>query len=116
FQLNVFQCVPHFVLGVVTGFLAWRTGSILPSILFHFVYNTPLYLLLLVNWESPPALLRWMLDQDGNPSPLALALGAASALLAFGVMVGISFLQKRPNPAEAQLAAYAGPQKELDKA
>jgi sodium transport system permease protein len=104
FQLNVFQCVPHFLLGVVTGFLAWRTGSILPSIVFHFVYNTPLYLLQLVNWASPPALLRWMLDQDGNPSPLALALGAASALLAFGLIVGISFLRKRPDPAEAQLA------------
>ena len=39
-QMNVFQFVPTFLLGVVLGYLTTRCGSILPSILFHLLYNT----------------------------------------------------------------------------
>ncbi len=39
-QMNVFQFVPTFILGVVLGYLTTRCGSILPSILFHLLYNT----------------------------------------------------------------------------
>jgi membrane protease YdiL (CAAX protease family) len=38
-QMNVFQFVPHFVLGAVLGFLVVRTGSLLPGIVFHLIYN-----------------------------------------------------------------------------
>ena len=39
-QMNVFQFVPTFLLGVVLGYLTTRCGSILPSMLFHLLYNT----------------------------------------------------------------------------
>jgi sodium transport system permease protein len=39
-QMNVFQFLPTFVLGVVLGYLTTRCGSILPAMLFHLLYNT----------------------------------------------------------------------------
>jgi sodium transport system permease protein len=39
-QMNVFQFVPTFILGVVLGYLTTRCGSILPAMLFHLLYNT----------------------------------------------------------------------------
>jgi sodium transport system permease protein len=38
-QMNVFQFVAHFLLGAVLGYLVLRTGSLLPGIVFHLVYN-----------------------------------------------------------------------------
>jgi membrane protease YdiL (CAAX protease family) len=40
YQMNFFQLVPHFLLGVVLGMLAVRAGSVLPAMLFHLTYNT----------------------------------------------------------------------------
>lgn len=39
YQMNVFQFVPHFVFGVILGLLVVRTGSVLPAMVFHLVYN-----------------------------------------------------------------------------
>lgn len=39
-QMNVFQFIPTFLLGVVLGYLTTRCGSILPAMLFHLLYNT----------------------------------------------------------------------------
>jgi len=39
YHFNVFQFVPSFVLGLVLGILAVRSGSILPGILFHLLHN-----------------------------------------------------------------------------
>jgi membrane protease YdiL (CAAX protease family) len=39
-QMNVFQFVPHFLLGAVLGFLVLRSGSLWPGIVFHLLYNT----------------------------------------------------------------------------
>jgi membrane protease YdiL (CAAX protease family) len=44
--------VPLFPLGVVLGLLAWRTGSIIPSILLHALFNTVSVTILLA---APPA-------------------------------------------------------------
>jgi sodium transport system permease protein len=38
-QMNVFQFAPHFLLGIVLGLLRARSGSVLPAMLFHLVYN-----------------------------------------------------------------------------
>lgn len=38
-HMNVFQAVPTFILGVVLSMLTIRSGSILPGMLFHFLYN-----------------------------------------------------------------------------
>jgi sodium transport system permease protein len=43
-HMNVFTFVPTFLLGVVLAYLTTRCGSILPSMLFHLLYNTLLLL------------------------------------------------------------------------
>ena len=100
FQMNVFQCVPLFGLGVVLGWFAWRTGSVFPAIVLHFVYNGLVYLLLIVSGKRPDVLSS-LLDAEGNLSSLALTLGAASAIVAAGILVGMSFLPKRLDAVEA---------------
>lgn len=40
FHLNVFQMLPTFLLGMILAYLTTRCGSILPSMLFHVLYNT----------------------------------------------------------------------------
>jgi sodium transport system permease protein len=39
FHLNVFLFLPAFVLGVVLGLLTVRSRSVVPAVLFHFLYN-----------------------------------------------------------------------------
>jgi sodium transport system permease protein len=39
YHMNVFQVVPAFVLGVVLGLLAVKSGSVVPSVLFHLLHN-----------------------------------------------------------------------------
>ena len=39
-QMNVFQFVPTFLVGVVLGYLTTRCGSILPAMLLHVLYNS----------------------------------------------------------------------------
>jgi sodium transport system permease protein len=108
FQMNVFQCVPHFAMGAVLGFVAWRTGSVFPAIVLHFVYNVPLYVLM-IGASARPELLKPFTDPDGNLSPLALTLGAVSAVLAAGVLAGASLLRKRPDAVEALAAPTETP-------
>ncbi len=44
YQMNVFQFVPHFLVGVVLALLAMRTGSVLSAMVFHGVWNSLLML------------------------------------------------------------------------
>ena len=44
YQMNVFQFVPHFLVGVVLALLVTRTGSVLSAMLFHGVWNSVLIL------------------------------------------------------------------------
>jgi len=39
FHTNPWWAVPIFIMGIVIGFLAWRTGSIVPGIIVHGVNN-----------------------------------------------------------------------------
>jgi sodium transport system permease protein len=38
-HFNVFQFVPTFIMGVILGLLAWRSGSVLPGMVFHALHN-----------------------------------------------------------------------------
>lgn len=40
FHLNLFQIIPTFLLGIVLGMIATRTGSVWPGMLFHLAYNS----------------------------------------------------------------------------
>src|SRR5439155_13856390 len=50
-HMNVFQFLPHFLLGMVLAYLTTRCGSLVPGILFHGIYNTLILLpVLLPDW------------------------------------------------------------------
>jgi sodium transport system permease protein len=95
YQLNVFQAVPHFVFGVVLGLLVVRSGSVLPGMLFHLVYNS-----LLIGPALLPGLFEGLgPEQDGLPGSPALRLWLAlvCAALAGGVLAGLwRFGRERP--------------------
>jgi sodium transport system permease protein len=40
YHINVFQLIPTFLLGVVLGLLTSRSGSVLPGMVLHLLYNT----------------------------------------------------------------------------
>jgi membrane protease YdiL (CAAX protease family) len=42
-QMNVFQFIPHFVLGAVMAVLVLRTGSVIPAVVFHLAHNCLVY-------------------------------------------------------------------------
>jgi sodium transport system permease protein len=84
--LNVFQLAPHFVLGLVLGLLAQRSGSVLPSIAFHFVFNTLVYHALIVCPQSFPNLFTFFFGEGELTAP-GVAVGVCSALAAAGLLL-----------------------------
>ena len=62
-HLNVFLLLPTFVLGVVLGLLTVRSRSVVPAVLFHFLYNALLVAGVHVGelWAGPaPAWWTWL--------------------------------------------------------
>ena len=74
---NPFWAVPIFVMGVIIGFLAWRTGSIIPGILVHAINN----FLSLLNYNLQPE-MEWYLMGD-HVSPLIVI--PALAVLVYSI-------------------------------
>ena len=82
YQMNVFQFLPHFVLGVVLGLLAVRSGSVSPPMLFRLVYNGLLI---------APGLLGQTpggseIGLGGGPGAWRVALAVVCALAAAGLL------------------------------
>jgi sodium transport system permease protein len=50
--LGLDRLLPSTLLGVVLGVVCWMSGSVLPGMLLHVVYNTALVMLLLVGWSN----------------------------------------------------------------
>lgn len=44
-HMNVFQFLPTLVLGLLLGTLTWRSGSVVPAMVFHLLHNSLLVLL-----------------------------------------------------------------------
>jgi sodium transport system permease protein len=78
FHANVFQFIPAFVLGVMLALFTIRSGSVLPAIVFHSVFNSTLIVITFVGGILAP---------EAGVSPVAriLAAGLAS-LIAFGIL------------------------------
>ncbi len=76
YQMNVFQLVPHFVLGLVLGIIAARSGSVLPAMVFHLVYNT------LILTSILPAVERFAEQHVGSVD--SVMVGALRSLLTAG--------------------------------
>lgn len=87
YQMNVFQLIPHFILGVVLGFLVLRTGSVLIGIVFHLVYN-----LMTIGLAVFPVILNWgsnvLSGDDLGLVRLGLTCGSLSlALIILALML-----------------------------
>jgi sodium transport system permease protein len=91
YPMNVFQAIPHFLVGVVLALLVTRTGSVATAMTFHLVWNV-----LLVVPRFLPNLLRPINDQLSQ-SPV-LTWGAMMLCLILAVPM---LLRLRPCDNEA---------------
>jgi ABC-2 type transport system permease protein/sodium transport system permease protein len=87
--LAVERFPPSFLLGLVLGWLAWKSGSIWPGVVLHVTHNG---LLALLGYYEP-----WLIEQGWMPSaedhlPLAV-LGASAVLAALG-LGGVALLRR----------------------
>ncbi len=105
-HMNAFRFLPTFVLGVVLGLLATRSGSLLPGMAFHLLHNG---VLVLVGYYALQArngqpLPDWMREENVYSWPVLVIsanLAAAGAALLY-------FLKPRPVE-ETSSAAAATP-------
>lgn len=67
FPLNVYQVIPHFLLGLLLGLLAQRTGSLLPAIAFHAAYNTLVGVGLVAGPRLFPEVFAYLVTPTGVP-------------------------------------------------
>lgn len=93
YQMNVFQFVPHFVVGVVLALIVVRTDSVLPAILFHMVYNSLLLLLPAVFSAAGFSAAKSMPSSVG---PWRVLLSTACVVLAGAGLAAVWWLGRRP--------------------
>jgi sodium transport system permease protein len=102
FQMNVFQFIPDFVLGVVLALIALRTGSIAPPMVFHLVYN----LCFIAPSVFPKAFAEMNIkaSEIGVLSLLPGILAGVCALLAIGLLAAMLLSGKRPAAVDMESA------------
>ncbi len=83
---NPYWAVPIFVMGVIIGFLAWRTGSIVPGIIVHGINN----FLSLLNYNLQPE-MEWYLMGD-HVAPMIVI--PALAVLVYSIIKLSDFYQQ----------------------
>lgn len=101
-SVTVIRLLPTMWLGLLLGLVVWRTRSIFPAMLMHFVNNA-----LVVVIVSTPALRQLFVDGGGQPPWLIVAI--APFLLAAGwfALPGRKPADSGPAPTEARLEAPA---------
>jgi uncharacterized protein len=87
FHTNPWWAIPIFIMGVVIGFLAWRTGSIIPGIIVHGVNN--FLSLLYANFQDE---MEWYTAGD-HISPVIFI--PALAILVYSIYSLSQFYQKQ---------------------
>jgi membrane protease YdiL (CAAX protease family) len=87
FHTNPWWAIPIFIMGIVIGFLAWRTGSIIPGIIVHGVNN--FLSLLYANYQED---LDWY-TSGNHVSPLIFL--PALAILVYSVYSLTQFYQSQ---------------------
>lgn len=80
YHMNVFQALPTFALGVVLGILVLRTGSLVPSMVFHWIHDT--LVLGLVQLEAHVGPYEAVLQQYPELASLWLIVVGICAVLA----------------------------------
>jgi membrane protease YdiL (CAAX protease family) len=103
-HLDLFGLPSRFVVGVASGYLAFASGSIVPSVLLHAAYNGTLLLIDLIPSASDEgALVRWA----HTPRVLATAAVAAVAAAA-GLVWSLRAAGARAFAARARRRARGG--------
>ena len=81
------QSIAASMMGLLLGFIAWRTGGVLCTIVFHLINNTLSITLAwcAANSVSMPSMIRWALDENEgaweyNPSWVAMSMMLSIAL------------------------------------
>jgi sodium transport system permease protein len=90
YHVDVYRLVPTTLLGGMLGFIAWRSGSLGPAILAHFLNNAVLVAL-------GSAGLDRRLDALGTPAKAGL-LVAAGGLVSLGIAVLLRVRPRAPLP------------------
>jgi sodium transport system permease protein len=103
YRMNVFQALPHFLLGTVLAALVVRSGSVLPAVLFSLVHNG-LTLAPLVFRDA----LGDVLSAAEGLSPLVLAAAALSAAAGGAVLSAVWFLPGRAGGRQATAGEGGG--------
>jgi sodium transport system permease protein len=86
---SVYRLLPTFTLGMVMGLLRWRSGSLLPSMVFHGLHNGLAVTLIFLKptWASS------LLGMSQLPG---WVIGAGCAV--FGLGLGVVLFRSRPEP------------------
>lgn len=83
-HMNPFVGVQLFLFGFMLGFLTWRSGSIIPAVICHMVYNGISLLYYNIDFETALPFYEW----NGHVAPLVLF--AALAV----VFKGVQFIDR----------------------
>ncbi|MCB0303048.1 MAG: CPBP family intramembrane metalloprotease [Calditrichaeota bacterium] len=80
-HMNPFVGVQLFLFGFMLGFITWRSGSIIPAVICHMVYNSISLLYYNIEFETALPFYEW----NGHVAPLVLI--AAVAVVFKGVQL-----------------------------
>lgn len=86
FHMNVFQSIPHFLLGLVLGLLAQRTGSVIPAIVMHLAFNALVGVGLGVLPQHFPEVFAGLIQEHGWPTLLGWGIGLLGLLGALALL------------------------------
>jgi sodium transport system permease protein len=94
------QSLSAFFGGIVIGVIAWRTGSILPCMLYHLTHNGILAVatLLTVEYLESSPLLQFLLESGDEGITYSLAATWAGLAIAVVLAVGLWRITRRPSP------------------
>ncbi|HUE75158.1 MAG TPA: ABC transporter permease subunit/CPBP intramembrane protease [Pirellulaceae bacterium] len=95
--------LPSLSLGIVLGYVCWRTGSVLPGMLLHAVHNG--LLILMGRYQTQLAQWGFGASETQHVPPLWLAAAAAVALIGLALV----WASGRPAGAEQKPAALPVP-------
>ena len=72
-HFNPFWIIQIYLLGVLLGFLAWKTNSIIPCIIFHMIINATSLFFTSIEDSIEPIIL-W----NGHINPILIFIGIVS--------------------------------------
>jgi len=97
------QSITACAVGAVIGYLAIQTGSLLPGILFHFVYNslTLLMATTIPEWADQHPAFRWLYSTGPEGLMYNLPVLLAGGLLAAAALMWFRSLPSESSPEES---------------